>query len=60
MKKKLITFLFLLVIQFSYTQVFYNKESNNLRYAGGMKPEVFEKITQEEKLYLMNVLVNAE
>lgn len=52
MKKKLITFLFLLVIQFSYTQVFYNKESNNLRYAGGMKPEVFEKLTHEEKTIL--------
>ena len=52
MKKAIITLLILIVFQCGFTQVFYNAESNNLRYAGGMKPEVFEKLTEDEKTIL--------
>lgn len=52
MKKAIITLLIFIVFQCGFSQVFYNAESNNLRYAGGMKPEVFEKLTEDEKTIL--------
>ena len=52
MKKAIITLLIFIVFQCGFSQVFFNAESNNLRYAGGMKPEVFEKLTEDEKTIL--------
>jgi hypothetical protein len=57
MKNALLTLLLLAVVQCSYTQVFYNAESNNLRYAGGMKPEVFEKLNDDEKTILNECII---
>lgn len=39
------------------SQVFYNKESMNLRYAGGMKPEVMNLLSEDEKNILNNCIL---
>lgn len=52
MKKIISVIVFLFVVQFGFAQVFYNQTSKNLRYAGGMRPEVIELLTPDEKILL--------
>lgn len=49
MKKVISLIVFLFVVQFGFSQVFYNPTSKNLRYAGAMKTEVMELLTSDEK-----------
>jgi hypothetical protein len=51
----LIVFMSLLSVT-SFSQVFYNQSSNNLRYAGGLTPQVFEMLDTQERQMLFDCI----